>query len=540
MDARIDTSPGPDSATASGDTLSWPTTFAPATSFGFSATQTLTVSDILARVRERWLLAATCVVLGVVGSIGYTLTAPTSYVASASVVVQPVIAEQFGSVNLSSVINMLTESQVARSSAVATAAGEKLNLSPDVVRDALTVDSPQDTQVLNLHFAAGTPDGAAAGAQTVAESYLAYREGSAQADADRRLASITAQIETVTQRIGQGGQTSAYQETLRSLLTDQRELTSIKATSGGRVITRAVPPTVKSSPRPVVDVAIGLAGGLIAGLILSVMLPRRRSRDSAVVRDRRMPVNPPAPLPVAWAPMPESQPDAQPDAKQDAKPDALTEPATPVSRGSGAPGGRDQDGDEKPSAEHPAAEKDVATDTDTSTDADVEAKAEDADAEVDADAEDSPEDAEVTAEKSADADADADAEADAEAELDDEPSAESAASDPSRPGETPSGSSATPGPAPTRPAPPPTERPATPGQVPGSRGPVKGIPTAPVPSPSPQPARGFGVSANGSHRNPATAAPTPGTGTSPYPSRRSIRPQAGPPLPAPTKPWYES
>ncbi len=77
-----------------------------------------------------------------------------------------------------------------------------------------------------------------------------------------------------------GGQTSAYQEALRALLTDQRELTSIKATAGGRVITSAVPPLARSAPRPVVDVAIGLAGGGIVGLVLSVLWPRRRQEVS--------------------------------------------------------------------------------------------------------------------------------------------------------------------------------------------------------------------------------------------------------------------
>lgn len=283
------------------EALSWPATMG-AASFGFTNTQPLTVSDILARVRERWLLFLTPVVLAVVAAVGYTLTAPAIYVSTASVVVQPLLAEQFGNVNLSSVINMSTEAQVARSSAVATAAGERLGLSADVVRESFTVDSPQDTEVLNIHFSSGTPDGAAAGAQTVAEAYLAYREGSAQSDAERRLTSITDQIDAVNLKLADGGQASAYQETLRSLLTDQRELTSIKATSGGRVITRAVPPLNQSSPRPVVDVAIGTAGGLIVGLIASVMLPRRRPRVTvaAVPREQPLPAG-------AWAQLPEPE-----------------------------------------------------------------------------------------------------------------------------------------------------------------------------------------------------------------------------------------
>jgi len=267
------------------DALRWPAAPAQAASFSFSArtAQTLTVADIVVRVRERWTLALVPVVLGLAGAAAYTLTAPPVYVSMASVVVQPVLAEQFGNVNLSSVINMSTEAQLARSSAVSVSAGQKLGLSGEAVRAAFSVDTPQDTQVLNIHFRSGTADGAAAGAQTVAEAYLAYREGSAQADADRRLASIAEQIDTVNARLAEGGgQTGAYQEALRALLADQRELTSIKATSGGRVITKAVAPGRRSSPRPVVDLAIGLAVGAIGGLVLSVTWPRRRRGSAAV------------------------------------------------------------------------------------------------------------------------------------------------------------------------------------------------------------------------------------------------------------------
>ncbi len=228
-----------------------------------------------ARAREHWVPALASVLLGLVAAIGYVLLTPPSYVSSASVVVQPVVADQFGNINLSNVINMSTEEQVARSSAVASTAGERLGRDADVVHDSYTVDSPQDTQVLNIHFAASTAEGAAAGAQTVAESYLSYREGSAQEDADRRLKSIAAQIATLEARIAEGKQVAAYQESLQSLLSDQRVLTSIKATSGGRVITSAVAPVGQSSPRPLIDVTIGLAAGVIVGLVLAVTWPGR-------------------------------------------------------------------------------------------------------------------------------------------------------------------------------------------------------------------------------------------------------------------------
>ncbi len=121
------------------------------------ATQPLTVADILTRVRERWVLALTPVVLGLAASTAYTLLAPPVYVSTASVVVQPLLAEQFGNINLSSVINMSTESQLAGSSAVAAKAGEKLALTADAVRSSLSIDSPQGTQVLNIRYRATTP-----------------------------------------------------------------------------------------------------------------------------------------------------------------------------------------------------------------------------------------------------------------------------------------------------------------------------------------------------------------------------------------------
>lgn len=236
----------------------------------------LGVAEVVRRVRRRWVLAAVPVLLGLLaGAALSSLTEPV-YTARASVLVQPVIAEQFGNVNIGNVLNMATEAQVAQSLGVASAAAEQLGVAPDDVRDALSVDTAQDTEVLNIRYRARTPAVAALGAQTVATSYLRYREAIAATDADRRLDSIADQIKTITERVAAGGQTAAYQDTLRALLADQRELTSIKATSGGRVITDAVAPTSPTAPRPAVNLATGAIGGLLLGLALAVFWPPRR------------------------------------------------------------------------------------------------------------------------------------------------------------------------------------------------------------------------------------------------------------------------
>lgn len=244
----------------------------------------LGVAEVLRRVRSRWVLATVPVLVGVVaGGVLTFLTEPV-YTARAAVLVQPVIAEQFGNVNIGNVLNMATEAEVAQSLGVAAAAGEQLGVPPDQVQDALSVTTAQDTEVLKISYRARTAEVAALGAQTVATSYLHYREANAAADADRRLASIAEQVALVTRLIAAGGQTSSYQDILRELLADRRELTSIKATSGGRVITEAVPPSSRTAPKPVTNlVAGGIAGGM-TGLALAVFWPVQRWRSSVEPR----------------------------------------------------------------------------------------------------------------------------------------------------------------------------------------------------------------------------------------------------------------
>lgn len=239
---------------------------------------TLTVGDVWRRLLARPVLAGVPVVLGLGAGLGYAFLAPPTYLATASVIVQPVLADQFGNLNLANVITMATEEELAQSRAVAEAAAATLGISADSVLSSLSVDSPPDTQVLNVRFRAGTPQAAAAGAQTVAQTYLTAREGAASKDADRRLAAVQKQIDEVNAKlVGKTtAQSSAYQDDLRALLADQRTLTGIKATSGGRVITPAVEPKQKASPKLLVGLGAGLGAGVVVGLVLAVLWPSRR------------------------------------------------------------------------------------------------------------------------------------------------------------------------------------------------------------------------------------------------------------------------
>jgi len=227
-------------------------------------------------------LAAVPVALGLLAGTAYWLLAPASFQSSASVVVQPLVADQFGAADPAHLVDMATEVQLAQSSAVAADAGQRLQLSPDAVRSALDVQSPPGTEVLTVTFRAGGAAAAAVGAQAVADAYLAYREAAAGADADRRLASVQKQIDDVTLKLAQRSapSASAYQDALRALLADQRTLAAVKAAAGGRVISKAVPPSSATPPKALVDIPIGGLAGVLVGVGL-MLLPRSRRLATA-------------------------------------------------------------------------------------------------------------------------------------------------------------------------------------------------------------------------------------------------------------------
>jgi uncharacterized protein involved in exopolysaccharide biosynthesis len=248
-----------------------------------SAAPALTFADVVARVRRRPVVFVLPIVLGLAASLAYVFLAPRTYVAKAAIQVQPVVSDQYGPVNLSQVLNMATEQQVAQSSSVVSLAAKALGTPTGELQDNLSVDTPQETQVLNVRYTAHTATAAARGAQVVAEKYLEYRTDATKSDANKRLLDIVARIRTTEEKLKKnpGVATRALQSDLDSLYSQRRQLESIAATPVGRIITDAAEPGAPTSPRIGRDVPLGLAAGLVVGLALAVLLPSRRRREVA-------------------------------------------------------------------------------------------------------------------------------------------------------------------------------------------------------------------------------------------------------------------
>ncbi|MDQ1293287.1 MAG: hypothetical protein QG608_1168 [Actinomycetota bacterium] len=245
---------------------------------------TLTVADVASRVLQRPLLAVVPAVAGLVLGIFYVLFAPATYIAIASVQVLPLVADS-GAVKIQDVINMPTEQQVARSSSVRALAADAMGTSPEMISAGLSVDFPQDTQVINIRFTSSSPAKAATAAQTVAESYLKYRGDSAHQEAQARIDEINNQITEVQQALEQdpGTKTGALQENLKALMSDRRAWSALKETAGGRVITKAAIPTAPTSPKAKVHIPLGLVVGVISGLTLAVLMPTSGRRTAVTL-----------------------------------------------------------------------------------------------------------------------------------------------------------------------------------------------------------------------------------------------------------------
>src|SRR5262245_5964578 len=151
-------------------------------------------------MRRSWWVACAGLVVGLAGGLIALSQSTPVYASSASVLVQPIGNET---------LNLSTEAQVARSTQTAVEAALHLDgVSAEQIARALTVDAVQGSSVLVMHFEAATPARAAAGANAVAQAYLANRARAARADLDaqtaaiaRKLRDLSTQIATVKPRI---------------------------------------------------------------------------------------------------------------------------------------------------------------------------------------------------------------------------------------------------------------------------------------------------------------------------------------------------
>jgi Mrp family chromosome partitioning ATPase len=150
--------------------------------------------------RHRWLVGGLAALgaLVAVASMG-----SATYTATAEVVVRPLTTTAVGAApEPDRVINTNTEQQIARSTAVAALAAERLDADdPKALLDHLTVAVPTESQVLAFRYSSADPDDAREGAQAFAEAYLDFRGTDARELVEERKAALQAEIDSLTAQL---------------------------------------------------------------------------------------------------------------------------------------------------------------------------------------------------------------------------------------------------------------------------------------------------------------------------------------------------
>ncbi|GAB3159654.1 YveK family protein [Microbispora hainanensis] len=236
-------------------------------------------------LRRRRLVAVICLLAGVGGGTAALVLTPPRYTATAQVQVMPTGAqEQFNVPNSRQreILNLDTESQIARSAVVSTLAAAILKYpDPEELREHLTVDVPPNSAVLSISYSASDPRAAAAGAQAYAEAYLRNRARAAEDAIGGQLRLIVARLRQIEDDLEEAGTaqtattaTTAGQATSRrqALLARQAADLTLRydalktvAVTPGTVISPARPPARPSYPSPPLFLGSGLFLGVLAG-----------------------------------------------------------------------------------------------------------------------------------------------------------------------------------------------------------------------------------------------------------------------------------
>jgi capsular exopolysaccharide synthesis family protein len=257
------------------------------------------LSDYLGLLRRRWLLIVAILALAGVAATVWSFQRPASYRATTAILVRPITSDQFGGqVRPDQVINMANEQQVVLSTPVAVRAVALLRAraTPEELLERVSVDVPAKSQILAIHFSDPVPRTAQRGADMVARAYLDVRSRGVERQVNDSVANLERQVQVLSQQrqrqseiLSPDNNATPSQrqsaQALKDTLTQQiaslnekiAELRQLDPTPGS-IIQPAALPTTRTSPNHKIDLALGLAVGLVLALAVAFVRDRTDGR----------------------------------------------------------------------------------------------------------------------------------------------------------------------------------------------------------------------------------------------------------------------
>ena len=244
---------------------------------------TATLGEFADAMKRRWWLLAVGALLGLALGAAYLFVAPKTYIATATVLVNPV-GEFFDNTvdgaRTNSGINLDTEAQLVRSQAVSSVAQAKIGTDEKVGQlvQRVTVTVPPNTNVLRISFTAATKEKAAAGAAAYAEAYLENRRASAE-EFNAALVGTLRQRVTTLEKKSELADRVQLENILGEINAINLRLSDIiTAITPGTIISDPLPPNRPASPNQLLVLFSGLAFGLLMGLLGVAASERRDGR----------------------------------------------------------------------------------------------------------------------------------------------------------------------------------------------------------------------------------------------------------------------
>ncbi|QRN80788.1 MAG: chain length determinant family protein, partial [Nocardiopsis sp. BM-2018] len=254
------------------------------------------LKEYTALLRRRWRLVGAGVLGGLVLATAGVLAVPSTYTSVAAVQVHPTgMAEFTGerSGRLTGDVNLDSEAQVVLSERVTAQMAEALpgDPAPADLRERIDVTVPSNSNILELHYSARSPEAAQEGADALAASYLENRGEQARSVISGRLAALREEQEGLyerlsdlaaenaaaqgAERVSADAQADALRQEIGDLGNGISPLSALHETvSPGQVITPAGLPESPSSPLPPLWLVAGATLGLIAGLLAALVRDR--------------------------------------------------------------------------------------------------------------------------------------------------------------------------------------------------------------------------------------------------------------------------